>query len=108
MRSVSVSVAAFFALGFILFDVTDSSGGSETYDEPAGGGSTMNDTGDQKIVANTIKSKTAADILSRYLVRRLAACYTLVISCLTVVFLSKCFLTKVTYYFKLAFVLCSI
>ncbi|CAK8684040.1 unnamed protein product [Clavelina lepadiformis] len=45
----------------------------ETYDEPAGGRVTMNDTGDQtsKIIANTMEPRTAADILaSRKVVMR--------------------------------------
>nr|NP_001071674.1 transcription factor protein [Ciona intestinalis]BAE06357.1 transcription factor protein [Ciona intestinalis] len=38
----------------------------DTYDEPAGGGSTTNDTGDEtsKIIANTMEARTAADILA--------------------------------------------
>ena len=40
---------------------------SDTYAEPAGGRTTMNDTGDQtaKIIANTMEPKTAADVLAR-------------------------------------------
>lgn len=40
--------------------------GSDTYAEPAGGRTTMNDTGDQtgKIIANTMEPKTAADVLA--------------------------------------------
>ena len=50
------------------FYADPSNSGSDTYDEPAGGRTTMNDTGDQtgKIIANTMEPKTAADVLARW------------------------------------------